>query len=77
MSQSTFDTVLGTEVIAKLRETGFKGIIFIRSANDEPAMQKLYLEAGANGHLPKHGKASEIVSTLLRIYSRALRMGLC
>ena len=69
--------VLGTDITAKLREAGFKGVIVIRSANDEPAMQKLYLKGGANGHLPKHGKIGDIVSTLLRIYSRALRMGLC
>ena len=69
--------VIGTDVTAKLREAGFKGVIVIRSANDEPAMQKLYLNSGANGHLPKHGKVGDIVSTLLRIYSRALRMGLC
>ena len=70
-------SVLGTDIAAKLREAGFKGVIVIRSANDEPAMQKLYLKAGANGHLPKHGKIGDIVSALLRIYSRALRMGLC
>ena len=69
--------VLGTDVTRTLREKGFKGVIVIRSANDEPAMQKLYIQAGANGHLAKHGKVVDLVAKLMHIYSRALQMGMC
>ena len=69
--------VLGTDITRTLRENGFKGVIIIRSANDEPAMQKLYIEAGANGHLAKHGKVGDLVAKLMQTYSRALQMDMC
>jgi len=70
-------SILGTEVTTSLREAGFEGVIAIRSANDEPASRKRYLEAGASGHLSKGGKPDKLTRDLLRIYSRVFRMGLC
>ena len=69
--------VLGTEVTSSLREAGFKGVIAIRSANDEPASQKMYDAAGASGHLGKDAKGAKLTSDLLQIYTRVFRMGLC
>ena len=45
--------VLGTDVVRQLRSTGFKGVIFIRSANDDAASEAKYIRAGANGCLGK------------------------
>jgi len=70
-------TVLGTEVTASLREAGFKGVIAIRSANDEPASRKMYLEAGASGYLGKDAKAPKLARDLKKIYSRVFEMGRC
>ena len=67
--------VLGTEVTVSLREAGFRGVIVIRSANDEPASRKMYIEAGANGYLSKEGKATTIASSLLQTYARVFHMG--
>jgi DNA-binding NarL/FixJ family response regulator len=70
-------SILGTEVTASLREAGFKGVVAIRSANDEPASRKMYDEAGASGYLCKDAKGAKLTSDLLRIYTRVFRMGLC
>ena len=35
-------TILGTEITMSLREAGFKGIIVIRSANDDPTSRKMW-----------------------------------
>ena len=68
-------SILGTEVTASLREAGFKGVIAIRSANDEPAVLKMYHEAGASGYLGKDAKAAKLVSDLLKIYSQSPAQG--
>ena len=38
-------TVLGTEVAAQLRILGFKGVVLIRSANDEHSAREMYRDA--------------------------------
>jgi len=70
-------TILGTDLTVALREAGFKGVIAIRSANDDPANRKMYREIGASGTLGKDLKAAGLVRGLLKIYSRVFRMGLC
>ena len=45
--------ILGTEVTARLRKCGFKGLIFIRSANDDMASVVAYKNAGADATLSK------------------------
>ena len=70
-------TILGTEITASLREAGFMGIIIIRSANDDPTSRKMYLDAGASGYLSKDGQAVVLAAALMKVYSRAFRMGLC
>ena len=39
--------------VFRLRQAQFSGIIFIRSANDDPLSVKMYIEAGADGCLSK------------------------
>ena len=68
-------SILGTEVTASLREAGFTGVIAIRSANDEPASRKMYLDAGASGYLGKDAKAAgsqhELVPRLVAALAEA------
>ena len=45
--------VLGTEITADLRSLGFKGIVLIRSANDDHFAREMYRDAGASGFLSK------------------------
>ena len=70
-------SILGTEVTTSLREAGFKGVIAIRSANDEPASRKMYLDAGSSGYLSKTANPAKLVRDLMQIYSRIFEMGLC
>jgi len=58
--------VLGTEITANLRNAGFKGLIFIRSANDSPADVKAYLIAGADACLSKAGNVKELAADLVK-----------
>ena len=53
MDQYEEGTVYGTDVTKELREKGFEGPIFIRSANDDFASAKKYRDAGATSNLKK------------------------
>ena len=48
-------TVLGTDVVTSLRDAGFKGAIFIRSANDNLLDEERYRKTRATGCLSKKG----------------------
>ncbi len=67
-------TVLGTTVTRELREAGFKGIIFIRSANDDLESVREYREAGANGALSKSGKVADLANETAKQCHMAWKM---
>ena len=59
-------TVLGTDVTAHLRSVGFKGIVLIRSANDDHFAREMYRDAGASGFLSKSTrKGSALVKSIV------------
>jgi len=59
-------TVLGTDATAHLRSVGFKGIVLIRSANDDHFAREMYRDAGASGFLNKSTrKGSAIVKSIV------------
>jgi len=62
--------VKGTEVVAELRSRGFKGVIFIRSSDDDSDSKKEYSKAGASGFLSKHMPVSEMIAGLQAQYQR-------
>ena len=66
--------VLGTDIISELRTQGFKGIAFIRSANDDAASAGKYRRAGANGCLGKIPKPNELVNDIVKQCDLAWRM---
>ena len=57
MDRYTEGTILGTDVTRRLRECGFKGLIFIRSANDDMESRVAYKNAGADATLSKGTKS--------------------
>jgi CheY-like chemotaxis protein len=60
------DMFLGTDAIAELRSLGFKGVVLIRSANDEHFARELYRDAGASGFLSKSTRRGpEIVKSIV------------
>ena len=60
----------GTQLIGKLRGRGFRGLMIVQSANDDPADEKNYLAAGADGSFGKavRGGIQEKLDTLGRLY---------
>ena len=58
--------VLGTDVTDELRSGGFKGIILIRSANDDAASANQYRRAGANGCVGKTLKSAVLVGDIVK-----------
>lgn len=69
--------VLGSDVVHKLRVAGFKGVVLIRSANDDFASVLLYRTAGADGVLGKMGKIDVLASEVVRRCNLAWEMGVC
>lgn len=69
--------VLGTSVIRELRMTGFKGVIFIRSANDELSAVHQFREAGANGTLGKGSKVGDLALEVVKQTNLAWEIGIC
>jgi len=57
--------MLGTDIIGALRATGFRGLLFIRSANDDPESARFYRAAGANGVLSKTAAAQDVANDLV------------
>ena len=57
MDRYTEGAILGTDVTRRLRECGFKGLIFIRSANDDMESRVAYKNAGADATLSKGTKS--------------------
>ena len=66
--------VLGTNVTAELRSDGFKGIILIRSANDDAASANKYRRAGANGCVGKTLKPAALVGDIVKQCNLAWEM---
>jgi CheY-like chemotaxis protein len=58
--------IRGTEVVAALRREGFKGVVLIRSANDDNASGLVYRAAGANGYLSKSAPVKELALDVVR-----------
>jgi len=59
--------IYGTDITRGLLKAGFKGLVFICSANDECASVKQYLDAGATGSLKKSNSISEeLVNDILQ-----------
>ena len=63
--------VLGTDVIESIRATGFKGLMFIRSANDDFESVNMYRRSGATASLSKSFTLEELTSALRIQYQRA------
>ena len=60
------DMVLGTDATAHLRSLGFKGVVLIRSANDDHFARELYRDAGASGFLSKSTRSGpEITKSIV------------
>jgi hypothetical protein len=57
--------VLGTDVVSDLRAAGFSGLMFIRSANDDPESARFYRRAGANGVLSKTAPVQDVADDLV------------
>jgi DNA-binding NarL/FixJ family response regulator len=56
---------LGTDVIRAVRAAGFVGLMFIRSANDDPESARFYRRAGANGVLSKTATVQDVANDLV------------
>jgi len=69
--------VLGTDVLRELRNGGFKGLVFIRSANDDVESVSLYRGAGANGCLSKSSKISELAAEVVKQCELGWQMEVC
>ena len=66
------ETVLGTNATVELRGLGFKGVVLIRSANDEHSAREMYRDAGATGSMSKSArKGSEIVKSIVSQWHNA------
>jgi hypothetical protein len=57
--------VLGTDVMGALRTAGFCGLMFIRSANDDPESARFYRQAGATGVLSKTAAVQDVADDLV------------
>ena len=66
--------VFGTDVTDELRAGGFKGIILIRSANDDAASANKYRRAGANGCVGKTLKSAALVGDIVKQCNLAWEM---
>ena len=66
--------ILGTDITNELRSDGFKGIVLIRSANDDAASANKYRRAGANGCVGKTLKSSALASDIVRQCNLAWEM---
>ena len=66
--------VFGTEITRELRSDGFKGIILIRSANDDAASANKYRRAGANGCIGKTLKSTSLVDDIVKQCNLAWEM---
>ena len=56
---------LGTRIVSELRDKGFAGLVFIRSANDSAADVTTYMASGANGNLLKGASVEDLRQELL------------
>jgi CheY-like chemotaxis protein len=52
--------VLGTDIIKKLRNQNYGGVVFVRSGNDSESDKKFYMKSGANAVLGKNQKPKQI-----------------
>lgn len=67
--------VLGTDTIKKLRTSGFNGLLFIRSANDDTASRLMYKNAGADSTLSKSNTTMvDLAKEVLAVYTQFLRV---
>jgi len=67
--------VLGTDTIKKLRASGFGGLLFIRSANDDTASRLMYKNAGADSTLSKSNTPmADLAKEVLGVYMQFLRV---
>ena len=66
--------VLGTDVVNELRSDGFKGIVLIRSANDDAASANQYRRAGANGCVGKTLESAALAGDIVRQCNLAWEM---
>jgi CheY-like chemotaxis protein len=69
--------VLGTNVVRELRLAGFKGVIFIRSANDDLDAVQQFRAAGADGVLAKTGKVGDLALEVVSKCNLAWDLGVC
>lgn len=69
--------VLGTDVARELRVAGYKGVVLIRSANDDFASVLSYRQAGADGALSKLGNVRVLAEEVVRQCNLAWEMGVC
>ena len=74
MDNYTEGKVFGTDVTSELRSDGFKGIILIRSANDDAASANRYRRAGANGCVGKTLKSASLVGDIVKQCNLAWEM---
>ena len=74
MDNYTEGRVFGTDVTSELRSHGFKGIILIRSANDDAASANRYRRAGANGCVGKTLKSTGLVGDIVKQCNLAWEM---
>jgi len=58
--------IYGTDITKSLRSQGFRGAIFIRSANDDCESANTYANAGATGSLSKGWSATETAAEVTR-----------
>ena len=62
--------IYGTDITRSLLKAGFKGLVFICSANDECSSVKQYLDAGATGSLKKYcmldDRCDELVTDIIQ-----------
>eukprot|EP00669_Euglena_mutabilis_P000232 TRINITY_DN1030_c0_g2_i1.p1 TRINITY_DN1030_c0_g2~~TRINITY_DN1030_c0_g2_i1.p1 ORF type:complete len:126 (-),score=14.85 TRINITY_DN1030_c0_g2_i1:103-480(-) len=60
---------LGTDVVRRLRQMGFEGLICIRSADDSPEDQARYAASGAHCSIGKDVPGKEMVSRIIAAYN--------
>ena len=78
MDRYTEGAILGTDVTGRLRECGFKGLIFIRSANDDMMSRVAYKNAGADATLSKGTKSiDDLAKDIVAVRRRFLHFGWC
>ena len=68
------ETVLGTDATVELRGLGFKGVVLIRSANNEHSAREMYRVAGATGSISKFTrKGLEVIKSIVSQWHDAWR----